>query len=242
MKAIILCGGRGTRLSEETRTIPKPLVRIGGIPIVVHIMNSYMNHGIFEFVLAIGYKGNEFNNYFSNSNKIELDKVFNGRNPLITIVDTGENTQTGGRLLRTQAQISDEIFLLTYGDGLTNANIKESIRFHMTHQRTATITAVRPPARFGVLRINDSGLVEYFQEKNQTDTGWINGGFFVLNREVFNYLDGDLSVFEEKPLMKLTSENQLIAFKHDGFWQCMDTLRDREFLEELWNSGAAPWK
>jgi glucose-1-phosphate cytidylyltransferase len=157
MKAIILCGGRGTRLSEETRTIPKPLVRIGNIPIVVHIINSYMNHGVFEFVLAVGYKGEEFNEYFSETNKDVLKIVFNQRNPLITILDTGEDTLTGGRLLRTRHLITDSHFLLTYGDGLTNANIKKSIDFHNAHGSIATITAVRPPARFGVLHIKDSG-------------------------------------------------------------------------------------
>ncbi len=242
MKAIILCGGRGTRLSEETRTTPKPLVRIGNIPIVVHIINSYMNHGVFEFVLAVGYKGEEFNEYFSETNKDVLKTVFNQRNPLITIVDTGEDTLTGGRLLRTRHLITDSLFLLTYGDGLTNANIKESIDFHKAHGSIATITAVRPPARFGVLHIKDSGKVDYFQEKNQTDAGWINGGYFVLSSEVFDYLDDDLCVFEEEPLRKLTSEGELIAYKHDGFWQCMDTLRDKEFLEDLWNSGEALWK
>ena len=242
MKAVILCGGRGTRLSEETRTIPKPLVRIGGIPIVVHIINSYMNHGVFEFILAVGYKGAEFYEYFSESNKVALKKVFKGKNPLITIVDTGEDTLTGGRLLRIRDQITDSRFLMTYGDGLTNANIKESITFHNAHGCIATITAVRPPARFGVLHIKDTGQVDYFQEKNQTDAGWINGGYFVLNSEIFDYLDGDFSVFEEKPLKQLTADGELIAFKHDGFWQCMDTLRDKEFLEDLWNSGEPLWK
>jgi glucose-1-phosphate cytidylyltransferase len=242
MKALILCGGRGTRLSEETRTIPKPLVRIGNIPIVVHIINSYMNHGVFEFVLAVGYKGEEFNEYFSEINKDVLKIVFNQRNPLITILDTGEDTLTGGRLLRTRHLITDSHFLLTYGDGLTNANIKKSIDFHNAHGSIATITAVRPPARFGVLHIKDSGKVDYFQEKNQTDAGWINGGYFVLSSEVFDYLDDDLCVFEEEPLRKLTSEGELIAYKHDGFWQCMDTLRDKEFLEDLWKSGEALWK
>lgn len=242
MKAVILCGGRGTRLSEETRTIPKPLVTIGGIPIVVHIINSYMNHGVFEFILAVGYKGTEFNQYFSEKNDAALKKVFNGRNPLITIVDTGEETLTGGRLLRVRDQITDNRFLMTYGDGLTNANITSSIDFHQAHACIATITAVRPPARFGVLHIKESGQVDYFQEKNQTDAGWINGGYFVLSSEIFDYLDGDFSVFEEEPLKRLTSEGQLIAFKHDGFWQCMDTLRDKEFLEELWNSGEPLWR
>lgn len=242
MKAIILCGGRGTRLSEETRIIPKPLVKIGNIPIVVHIINSYMNHGVFEFVLAVGYKGEEFSKYFSEGNKDVLKIVFNERNPLITILDTGEETLTGGRLLRTRHLITDSHFLLTYGDGLTNANIKESIDFHNAHGCIATITAVRPPARFGVLHIKDSGQVDYFQEKNQTDAGWVNGGYFVLSSEVFDYLEGDFTVFEEEPLKKLTSEGELIAYRHDGFWQCMDTLRDKEFLEELWKSGDALWK
>jgi glucose-1-phosphate cytidylyltransferase len=242
VKAVILCGGRGTRLSEETKTIPKPLVRIGGIPIVVHIINSYMNHGVFEFILAVGYKGTEFNEYFSDKNRAALSEVFNGRNPVITIVDTGEDTLTGGRLLRIRNEIADSNFLMTYGDGLTNANIGDLIDFHNAHGCIATITAVRPPSRFGVLHIKNSGKVEYFQEKNQTDAGWINGGYFVLSSEVFEYLEGDFSVFEEEPLKKLTSEGELVAFKHDGFWQCMDTLRDKEYLEDLWNSGDPLWR
>jgi glucose-1-phosphate cytidylyltransferase len=201
-----------------------------------------MNHGVFEFILAVGYKGTEFNQYFSKKNDAALKKIFNGRNPLITIVDTGEDTLTGGRLLRIRDQITDSRFLLTYGDGLTNANIRASIDFHNAHACIATITAVRPPARFGVLHIKDTGQVDYFQEKNQTDAGWINGGYFVLNSEIFDYLDGDFSVFEEEPLKQLTSEGELIAYKHDGFWQCMDTLRDKEFLEDLWNSGEPLWK
>jgi glucose-1-phosphate cytidylyltransferase len=242
VKAVILCGGRGSRLSEETKTLPKPLVTIGGIPILIHIINSYLNHGITEFVLAVGYLGGHFNEYFSDDNTNLLQELFLGRKPSITIVDTGQDTLTGGRLLRTKEFITEGQFLLTYGDGLTNADIGESIRFHNTHGRIATITAVRPPARFGVLQIKDSGQVDYFQEKNQTDAGWINGGYFVLRSEIFNYLQGDSTVFEEDPLRTLTSEGELMAFKHEGFWQCMDTLRDREFLDELWNSGGAMWQ
>jgi glucose-1-phosphate cytidylyltransferase len=242
VKAVILCGGRGSRLSEETKTLPKPLITIGGIPIVIHIINSYLNHGITDFVLAVGYLGRHFYEYFSDDKANLLQELFLGRNPSITIVDTGQDTLTGGRLLRSKEFITEGQFLLTYGDGLTNANIGESIRFHNTHGHIATITAVRPPARFGVLKIKDSGQVDYFQEKNQTDAGWINGGYFVLSREIFEYLDDDFSVFEEEPLQKLTAEGELFAFKHDGFWQCMDTLRDKEFLEDLWKSGDALWR
>ncbi len=241
MKAVILCGGRGTRLAEETKVTPKPLVEVGGIPIVIHIINHYLNHGISEFILATGYLADQFTAYFSDSNKSRLSAELFGRTATVTVVNTGEETLTGGRLLRLKPLLTDENFLLTYGDGLTNSNIKESLEFHMNHKKKATITAVRPPARFGVIQMDEKSAVNYFQEKNQTDAGWINGGFFVFNKSIFDYLEDDKTVLEEKPLRGLTKESELMAFKHHGFWQCMDTIRDREYLEELWANGKAPW-
>jgi glucose-1-phosphate cytidylyltransferase len=241
MKAVILCGGRGTRLSEETKVTPKPLVTIGGKPIVSHIINHYKNHGISEFLLAVGYLGEQFTEYFSANNLEDFfgnhaDKATN-----IRIVDTGLDTLTGGRLLRLKEELKDETFLLTYGDGLANVDVSRTMEFHKSHNKIATITAVRPPARFGVIRISDSNRVEYFQEKNQIDTGWINGGFFIFNPEIFQLLENDSTVLEDMPLHELTLSGNLMAYKHEGFWQCMDTIRDREFLEELWESGSPPW-
>jgi glucose-1-phosphate cytidylyltransferase len=243
VKIVILCGGKGTRLAEETRVIPKPMVSIGGIPIVCHIINHFLKFGYTNFVLATGYLSEKFSSYFSEENSKKLRTDFNGSIPNITLYDTGLDTLTGGRILRLKELLSNEDeFILTYGDGLADLDVSSLERFHKSHSKLATVTAVRPPARFGVIKISDFGLVEYFQEKNQTDTGWINGGFFVFNQKIFEYLENDQTVLEDVPLRKLTSEGELMAFKHNNFWQCMDTLRDREFLEELWNSGAAPWK
>lgn len=241
MKVVILCGGRGTRLSEETTVTPKPLVTIGSVPIVSHIINHYVKHGVTDFVLAVGYLGNQFADYYSTNNLKKLTKELEGVVPNIRIIDTGADTLTGGRLLRLKKEIEDETFLLTYGDGLSNVDIAQAVDFHRKHGKIATITAVRPPARFGVIRIADSNEVEYFQEKNQTDTGWINGGFFVLNQPIFTLLEDDETVFEEGPLRSLTALGELMAYRHEGFWQCMDTLRDRQYLEELWQTGKPPW-
>ena len=241
MKAVILCGGRGTRLSEETKVTPKPLVTIGGKPIVSHIINLYKDHGVSEFVLAVGYLGEQFTKYFSTHAMEDFGHQFNGKVPEIRIVDTGSDTLTGGRLLRLRKEVEDETFLLTYGDGVANVNITETMKFHESHGKVATVTAVRPPARFGVIRISNSNKVEYFQEKNQTDTGWINGGYFVFNPEIFRFLENDDTILEDGPLRALTSNGDLMAYKHEGFWQCMDTIRDREYLEELWESGTPPW-
>ena len=243
MKVVILCGGKGTRLAEETRVTPKPLVGVGGIPIVSHIINQFMKYEYSEFVLATGYKSENFSQYFSQENSAKLINDFCGRKPSITVFDTGLDTLTGGRVLRLQELLVDEHeFMLTYGDGLANIDISQLVNFHKTHTKIATVTAVRPPARFGVIKMTDCGKVEYFQEKNQTDSGWINGGFFVFNREIFKYLIDDQTVLEDITLRKLTAEGELMAFQHKDFWQCMDTLRDREHLEELWNSGEAPWR
>lgn len=231
MKVAILCGGKGTRLSEETRIRPKPLVEIGREPILHHIMQSYKKFGFEDFCLATGYLGEQIQNFVKKNYKLEN----------IEVVNTGENTLTGGRLLRLRKFLVEEsVFMLTYGDGVCDVNIEELAKFHKSHGKIATVTAVRPPARFGVLKL-DGDKVDYFQEKLQTDAGWINGGYFVFNSEIFDYLHDDNSVLEEFPLQKLTAEGQLMAYRHDGFWQCMDTLRDKEFLDELCERGNTPW-
>lgn len=231
MKVVILCGGKGTRLSEETKTRPKPLVEIGGKPILRHIIESYVKHGFSDFKLATGYLGEQVENFVSDNN-------LPGE---VTVVETGQDTLTGGRLLRLKSHlVKEEIFMLTYGDGVCNVDLKKLVNFHVRHGKIATVTAVRPPARFGVMKLNED-KVEYFNEKSQTDTGWINGGYFVFNSEIFNYLKDDTSILEQQPLQKLTSEGELMAFKHEGFWQCMDTLRDKNYLDELCQQGNTPW-
>ena len=231
MKVAILCGGKGTRLSEETLIRPKPLVEIGGEPILHHIMQSYRKFDFKDFFLATGYLGEQIEDFANKSNQ--------GGN--IAVINTGERTLTGGRLLRLKNQLDREtVFMVTYGDGVCDVNIKELVKFHESHGKIATVTAVRPPARFGVMKL-DGSRVDYFDEKSQTDVGWINGGYIVFNSEIFSYLNGDDSVLEESPLQELTAEGELMAFKHDGFWQCMDTLRDKEFLDELCEQGITPW-
>ena len=231
MKVVILCGGKGTRLSEETKLRPKPLVEIGEKPILMHIMQSYMKYGFNNFNLAIGYLGEQVD-AFVKKNKLP------GK---VNVIDTGQDTLTGGRLLRLKSHlVNEKTFMLTYGDGVCNVDLKKIVEFHMSHGKIATVTAVRPPARFGVMKINGN-RVEYFHEKSQTDAGWINGGYFVFNSEIFNYLKNDYSVLEESPLQQLTNEEELMAFKHEGFWQCMDTLRDKEYLDELCEQGNTPW-
>ena len=231
MKVVILCGGKGTRLSEETKLRPKPLVEIGEKPILMHIMQSYLKYGFDNFNLAIGYLGEQVD-AFVKKNKLS------GK---VNVIDTGQDTLTGGRLLRLKSHlVNEKTFMLTYGDGVCNVDLKKIVEFHMSHGKIATVTAVRPPARFGVMKINGN-RVEYFHEKSQTDEGWINGGYFVFNSEIFNYLKNDFSVLEESPLQQLTNEEELMAFKHEGFWQCMDTLRDKEYLDELCEQGNTPW-
>ena len=254
MKAVILAGGLGTRLSEETAIKPKPMVEIGGKPILWHIMKQYSAHGIQDFVICCGYKGylikEYFANYFLHMSDVTFDmrentmEVHNKRAEQwkVTLIDTGDHSMTGGRLLRVFDHIKDEdAFCLTYGDGVADVNIAESIQFHQTHQKLATITATYPPGRFGALDIQH-GQVQQFQEKPKGDGGMINGGFFVLSPKVFNYLDGADCVWEQAPLMQLAQEGELMAYEHHGFWQPMDTLRDKVYLEELWNEGRAPWK
>jgi glucose-1-phosphate cytidylyltransferase len=231
MKVVILCGGKGTRLSEETRLKPKPLVEIGNVPILHHIMQSYRKFGFNEFVLPVGYLGDQIKEYVINNESEISCKVY----------DTGQETLTGGRLLRLSRELKNEkTFMLTYGDGIGNIDIRKLLDFHNSHGKIGTVTAVRPPARFGVMKLNGN-KVEYFQEKSQTDAGWINGGFFVFNKEIFDYLLNDQTVLEDSPLKALTEESQLMAYKHEDFWQCMDTLRDKEFLDELCEQGITPW-
>jgi len=254
MKAIILAGGLGTRISEETSIRPKPMVEIGGKPILWHIMKIYSSHGIHDFIICLGYKGYVIKEYFANyflhmsdvtydmrNNKMEVHQ--NNAEPWrVTLVDTGENSMTGGRLKRIKKFVEDETaFCFTYGDGLSDVNITRLIEFHNQQNTLATLTATQPPGRFGALDFNKY-LVTSFHEKPQGDGNWINGGFFVLSPRVFDYIDGDQSTWEKEPMEKLASENQMSAYLHKGFWQPMDTLRDKTHLEELWQSGHAPWK
>lgn len=256
MKAVILAGGLGTRISEETHLKPKPMIEIGGKPILWHIMKMYSAHGINEFVICCGYKGyvikEYFANYFLHMSDITID-ISNNTMEVhqryadpwkVTLVDTGEDTMTGGRLKRVKTYLKDEdAFCFTYGDGVSNVDITAQIAFHQQHQKLATITAVFPPGRFGALDIRESDqLVKAFKEKPKGDGGKINGGFFVLSPKVIDLIEGDQTLWEQEPLETLALQQQLAAFQHDGFWQPMDTLRDKTLLEELWASGQAPWK
>lgn len=253
MKVVILAGGFGSRLQEETTVRPKPMVEIGGKPILWHILNIYSAYGFNEFVLALGYKGEAVKEYFLNfyalNNDLTVDladgksEIHEGKQPdwKINLVDTGPNTMTGGRIKRLQSWIGNETFMATYGDGLADISIPDLLSFHKSHGKIATLTAVRPPARFGGLNI-ENGQVAEFLEKPQSGEGWINGGFFVLEPAIFDYITDDETSFEWEPMERLASEGQLMAFEHDGFFQPMDTLRDRHILEDLWSSGKAPWK
>ena len=229
MKAIILAGGLGTRISEETTNKPKPMVKIGPFTLIEHIMNIYSKSGVTEFVIATGYMHEVIERYFEKFTTFSVTPFF-----------TGEITQTGGRIKRVFSEFSDETMCVTYGDGLSNVNIERSINFHSKHGCLATVTAVQPQARFGRLDIVNDSVVK-FGEKIQSDEGWINGGFFVLNRKVANYISGDEMPFENDPLVKLSKEGQLKAFKHDGFWSPVDSLREKQDLEALWNNGKPPW-
>ncbi|VVN69258.1 Glucose-1-phosphate cytidylyltransferase [Pseudomonas fluorescens] len=254
MKAVILAGGLGTRLSEETSTRPKPMVEIGGKPILWHIMKMYSAHGINDFIICCGYKGYVIKEYFANYFLHMSDVTFNMRDNTmqvhdkraeawsVTLVDTGDDSMTGGRLRRVADYVKDEeSFCFTYGDGVGDIDISASIAFHKQHGKAATLTATYPPGRFGALDIRQ-GQVLNFKEKPKGDGAMINGGFFVLNPEVLDYITDDSSVWEQEPLMNLAAENRLMAFEHQGFWQPMDTLRDKHHLEDLWTSGKAPWK
>lgn len=254
MKAVILAGGLGTRLSEETAVRPKPMVEIGGKPILWHIMKMYSFHGVNEFVVCCGYKGyvikEYFANYFLHMSDITFDMQHNkmvvhqkrAEPWRVTLVDTGDNSMTGGRLLRVADYVrNEEAFCLTYGDGVSDVDIAASIRYHRSHGKAATVTATYPPGRFGALDIQ-GGAIRSFMEKPRGDGGMINGGFFVLSPRVLDYLVDDATVWEQQPLQELAADGELMAFEHGGFWQPMDTLRDKLHLEELWTSGTAPWR
>ncbi len=253
MKTVILAGGLGSRLAEETDTTPKPMVEIGGPPILWHIMKIYSAAGFREFLIALGYKAEVIKSYFLNYNYLRTDlsidfgsgniEMHDGERDdwKVHLIDTGIETQTGGRLKRLTGWLSDGTFLMTYGDGVANVDIRKLVDFHRSHGRLATVTAVRPPARFGGLDFNGD-LVAEFIEKPQIGEGWINGGFFVLEPQVLDYIDHDLTAFEREPLERLAEDNQLVAYRHEGFWQCMDTLRDVRALKAMWESGDVPWK
>jgi glucose-1-phosphate cytidylyltransferase len=255
MKLIILAGGLGTRISEESHLRPKPMIEIGGKPILWHIMKIYSSFGINEFIVCCGYKGYQIKEYFFNYSLHMSDVTFDmehdsvkvhSRNVepwKVTLVDTGDSTMTGGRLRRAAPHLDgDDVFCMTYGDGVGDVNIKELIAFHGAHGRLATLTAVHPPARFGALEIQSEDEVVDFREKPERDGDLISGGFFVLSRKVIDYIDGDQTIWERGPLERMARERQLKAFRHRGFWQPMDTLRDKSLLEDLWASGNAPWK
>ncbi len=253
MKVAILAGGLGTRLSEETTIKPKPMVEIGGKPMLWHIMNIYAAYGFKEFVVALGYKGEIIKDYFLNyhyhahSLSVKLNRgevnIHDGAGEdwTVHLLDTGAETQTGGRIKRVAEFIGRETFMMTYGDGVCNVDIPGLIEFHRTQKKLATLTAVRPPARFGQMLIDDSRVIQ-FQEKPQIGEGWINGGFFVLEPGIIDYIAGDQTLWEREPLENLASEGQLAAYQHEDFWQCMDTLRDVNLLDRLWQEGKAPWK
>ena len=255
MKVVILAGGRGTRISEETEVLPKPMVEVGGKPILWHIMKIYSHYGFNDFVICLGYKGYMIKEYFSHyylyGSDITIDMKKNETKILttiaepwrITLVDTGLETMTGGRLNRVKKYIGDSAFMLTYGDGVSNLNIKKLVDFHKKNKKLATLTAIQNAGRFGVLHLDSSSRVTSFLEKHQGESAWINGGFFVLEPAVFNFIkEGDSTIWERKPLEDLARKQELSAYKHVGFWKCMDTLRDKFELERFWQSQKAPWK
>jgi glucose-1-phosphate cytidylyltransferase len=254
MKAVILAGGLGTRISEETHLKPKPMIEIGGKPILWHILKLYSHYGINDFIICCGYKGYVIKEYFANYFLHMSDVTFHmNLNTMevhhrkaepwqVTLVDTGEATMTGGRLKRVQPYVGDETFCFTYGDGLADVDIGALIAYHHKQNRLATLTAVQPPGRYGALQLESEGSVHGFQEKPEGDGGWINGGFFVLEPKVIDLIEGDGTTWEQEPLKALAEDGQLSAYRHKGFWQPMDTLRDRLHLEGLWESGKAPWK
>jgi glucose-1-phosphate cytidylyltransferase len=252
MKAVILAGGLGTRISEETHLKPKPMVEIGGMPILWHIMKTYSSYNINEFIICLGYKGylikEFFHNYFLHTSDVTIDLQKNNMEIhssqtepwKITLVDTGEATMTGGRIKRIKKFI-DGTFCLTYGDGLSDVDINLLQKFHKKNKKIATVTAVQPQGKFGAMEISKN-TVKKFQEKPKGDKGWVNGGFFIFEQQILDYIKNDDSILEQEPLQKLAVEKNLASYKHDGFWQPMDTLRDKHYLEELWNSKRAPWK
>ncbi len=254
MKVVILAGGFGTRISEESHLIPKPMIELVDTPILWHIMKSYSFYGFNDFYICCGYKGSVIKEYFanyymrnsdvtydfSNGNKVTI--LNNVSEPWrVTVVDTGLNTMTGGRVKRVQKYIGDESFFLTYGDGLSDINLKMLVAFHNNHKKIGTITAVQPGGRFGALDMHETGEIKRFAEKRKEDGGWINAGFMVLNSKIFDYISGDESILEQEPLERLAFEGELMAYRYNGFWQCMDTLRDKFYLEGLINNHNAPW-
>jgi glucose-1-phosphate cytidylyltransferase len=255
MKVVVLCGGLGTRLREETEFKPKPMVEIGGRPILWHILKIYAHYGFRDFVLCLGYRGDAIKEYFLNyevmnndftislgqKSHIEYDGSHEEQGFQVTLANTGLESQTGGRVKRIRKYIEDDSFLLTYGDGVTDANIGAIVEFHKSHGKLATVTAVRPISRFGNVTIDSAGRVGQFQEKPQSD-GWISAGFMVLDRGVFDYIGGDDSILERETLERIAGDGELMAYRHDGFFYAMDTYREYQYLNELWNSGAAPWK
>jgi glucose-1-phosphate cytidylyltransferase len=254
MKVVLLAGGMGTRLSEETVVRPKPMVEIGGKPILWHIMKMYSHYGFNDFIICLGYKGymikEYFANYFLHTSDVTFDILHNQMEVhqkyaepwKVTLVDTGDHTMTGGRVKRIQTYVNGEPFLLTYGDGVADLNIAQLVAFHQAHRKHVTVTATQPIGRFGALTLERDNIVKSFMEKPIGDGGWINGGFFVMQPEVFRYITDDSTTLERDPMEKLAGEGELIAFKHYGFWQAMDTLRDKNHLEDLWASNKAPWK
>lgn len=253
-KVLILAGGLGTRLSEETTIKPKPMVEIGGKPILWHIMKIYSSYGFNEFVILCGYKGQVikeyFSNYFLHQNDMTIDlknnkiDYFNNVSEdwKITLIDTGELTMTGGRIKRAKSYINNETFLLTYGDGVSDVNIKEAYEFHKKHKKQLTVTAIQPEARYGILDIKNDTEVKGFLEKPKGESGWINGGFFVCEPSIIDYITDDTTIFERDPMQKIAQNGEMKAYKHEGFWQCMDTIRDKTKLQEMWESNDAPWK
>ena len=254
MKVVILAGGLGTRIAEESHLKPKPMIEIGGMPILWHIMKIYSYHGFNEFIICCGYKGYIIKEYFYNYFVYNSDITINLQNGdvshihnstsepwKVTVVDTGLNTMTGGRLKRIKDYIDGDTFMLTYGDGVSNVNINELLKFHHGHGKIVTLTATKPDGRFGTLDM-EGNQINDFREKNENDVGWVNGGFMVLNTKVFGYLEDDTTVFEKTPLESISREGNLMAYKHSGFWQPMDTQRDKRYLEELWQSEKPPWK
>jgi glucose-1-phosphate cytidylyltransferase len=254
MKVLILAGGFGTRLNEETRVKPKPMVEIGGIPIIEHIMRIYSHHGFNEFVVLLGYKGDVIKEHFSNfylrhsnltidlkSNSIETHNDMS-KNWKVTLLETGINTMTGGRMKRAKEYIGNEPFMCTYGDGVANVDIKKLLELHNSSNKLMTATAIQPEGRYGILNIKDDMTITGFNEKPVDDNRWVNGGFFVCEPEVLEYIEGDHQMFEREPMEKIAKEGKMQAYKHKGFWHAMDTLRDNISLNEMWNSGEAPWK
>ncbi len=254
MKVVILAGGLGTRLSEETDIKPKPMVEVGGKPILWHIMKIYSHHGFNDFIICLGYKGyvikEYFANYFLHQSDVTIDlngnkmEVHNCKAEpwRITLIETGLDTQTGGRIKRIKDYVGHETFMLTYGDGVADVDITRLLEFHKSHGKTATITTVQPTGRYGVLELNERNSVLNFQEKPKGDKVWVNGGFFVLEPGAFNYIQGDETIWEREPLESISKDGQIVAYKHFGLWKCMDTTRDKAELENLWNSGKATWK